>query len=79
MPLHSSPPFLAISVTLIPGFSFLIPSRAEFSHSMYADRGRFGFSAIVCVCWFVCYEKEICKNNNKKKKRKNLAPGECPP
>lgn len=44
MALHNSPPRLAISVTLMPGFSFLIDSRSEFNHSMYADRGRFGFS-----------------------------------
>lgn len=43
---HNSPPRLATSVTLMPGLSRLICSRLSFNHNMYAERGRFGFSAI---------------------------------
>lgn len=39
---HISPPFLAISVTLMPGLSDLICSRVSFSHSMKAVVARFG-------------------------------------
>lgn len=66
-PLQSSPPRLATSVTLMPGFSRLIDSRLSFNHNMYAESGRFGLSAILLGC----LSNEFHKNLHRTEKSKN--------
>lgn len=71
-PLQSSPPRLATSVTLMPGFSRLIDSRLSFNHNMYAESGRFGRSAILLGCLLNEIHENVCVRRKKTKMAKSV-------